>query len=174
MPTRGIRTFCHDLACSIPDTIRVNRGKMNLQELGENAIEKGSDRIILVDRWKGGRGRIRLYKLGQRKPVQVPPQIYIKAIKLRREFKVREKSVNSLIIARNLTETPSETMLLGALSDFLNFSLSNINEAGSDHEAAIQVYRGNGQLTHFSFFLLPRMAEIGPRTTISHLIWDIS
>jgi len=173
-PTSRIRTFCRDLERIIPNAVRVNRGKMGLQELAEQAVERGLDRIIVVDRWKGGPGRIRLYRIGQRSLVLAPPQIYIKGIRLQREFEGREKTVNSLAMSRKPGEPSSEIrMFMCAIADFLNVPIVNIDEAGSNYEAAIQVYQDDAQVTHLSFFLLPEMVEIGPHVTISHLTWEV-
>lgn len=172
-PTKRIRTFCSDLARSIPNTVRVNRGKMSLQELAENAVERGLDRIIAIDRWKGGPGKIRLYKMGQGKLVEIPPRIYVKGVRLQRELKKREKAVNSLAIGRQPEESLSEIpMLLDALSDFLSVPVVVFDEADSSYEAVMRVYCDDAQLKHLSFFLLPSTTEIGPHITISHLIWE--
>jgi len=172
-PTRRIRTFCHDLSRSVPNSFIVNRGKMGLQELAQNAVERGLDGVIIIERWKGGPGRISLYKIGQRKLVQVPPQIYIGGIKLQREFKERETTVNSLMIGRQSDEPPSEIIRLSvALSDFLNIPFMSIDKVGSGFEAAVKVCHDDALLPYLSFFLLPKIVEIGPRITISHLVWE--
>ena len=72
-PTGRIRTFCRDLSNSIPDVVRVNRGKMSLDGVAEKAIEVEADHIIVVDRWHGGPGKINLFQLSTGlKPV--PPR----------------------------------------------------------------------------------------------------
>lgn len=171
-PTRRIRTFCNDLERSIPNTLRVNRGKMSLQELAAHTVGRGQDRIIIVDRWKGGVGSIGLYRIGQGRLVQVRPQIYVGGMKLQRELGERAKKVGSLVIARNPDEpSPEVSRLSEALSDFLSVPIMNIDEASLNYEAVMQVYRGKPESLNLSFFLLPSMVEIGPHITIARLMW---
>ena len=60
-PTGRIRTFCRDLANSLPNVVRVNRGKMSLDGLAEKAIELEADKVVVVDRWHGGPGKFNLF-----------------------------------------------------------------------------------------------------------------
>ncbi|RLI44046.1 Brix domain containing protein, partial [Candidatus Bathyarchaeota archaeon] len=72
-PTPRIRTFCRDLARSIPNVVRVNRGKLSLDGVAERAIEFDADRVVIINRWKGGPGKIELFEVGQEGLVLVPP-----------------------------------------------------------------------------------------------------
>lgn len=47
-PTKRIRKFCHDVERSIPDVIRINRGKLNLDGIAEKALELNADRVIII------------------------------------------------------------------------------------------------------------------------------
>ena len=49
-PTGAIRSLCRDFVNSIPDVVRVNRGKMSLDGIAEKAIEVEADRVVVVDR----------------------------------------------------------------------------------------------------------------------------
>ncbi len=171
-PTRRIRTFCNDLERSIPDTLKVNRGKMSLQELAEHTVGRGQDRIIVVDRWKSGPGSVRLYRISQGRLVQVRPQIHIGGMKVQRELGEKAKKVGSLVIARNPDEpSPEISRLSEALSDFLNVPVMKIDEASLNCEAVMQVYRSKPESLNLSFFLFPSMVEIGPHVTIAGLVW---
>ncbi|MFQ6094846.1 MAG: hypothetical protein ACE5NN_01765 [Candidatus Bathyarchaeia archaeon] len=147
---------------------------MSLKELAESAVEEGVHRLLIIDRWKGGPGRIRLYRIKDGNMVQVPPQISIQGIKLQREFGMGERALNSLIIGRPLHESSETRMLAHALSDFFNIPVMDIDEAGSRCEAVMQIQLDANELISLSFFLLPKMIEIGPRVTISHLVWNLS
>ena len=49
-PTRRIRSLCNDLTRSIPNSIRVNRGKMNFFDVAAKAIELGTISLLwLID-----------------------------------------------------------------------------------------------------------------------------
>ncbi|MEM3816162.1 MAG: Brix domain containing protein, partial [Candidatus Bathyarchaeia archaeon] len=75
-PTRRVRSLCKDLASSIPGLIRVNRGKMGLIEVAERAVSVGSEKFIVIDRWKGCPGRIRFYRVVDGEIREEPPRIY--------------------------------------------------------------------------------------------------
>ena len=97
-PTGRIRTFCRDLANSIPDVTRVNRGKMSLDGVAEKAIELEADRVVVVDRWHGGPGKINLFQISSTGLKPVPPLMLIGKIRLRRELNEGRRSVRSSAI----------------------------------------------------------------------------
>ena len=172
-PTRRIRTFCRDLTRVIPGVIRTNRGKMSIEDVAEKALEEKLNRVLIIDRWKGGPGRMRLYKIENGKIIQIPPQIYIRGIKLQREFRRGERTVKSLVL-KGVSDESSETMRLAdAFSSFLNIPVMDVKKASHKPEAVMQIRRVEDGLISLSFFSLPNMIEIGPRVTISHLIWDL-
>ena len=49
-PTKRIRTFCHDFVLSVPNIIRINRGKLNLDGITEKAVELNANRIVVIAR----------------------------------------------------------------------------------------------------------------------------
>jgi len=56
-PTNRIRSFCHDFASCLPNIVRINRGKLNLDGIVEKTLEINADRVVIIDRWKGGLGK---------------------------------------------------------------------------------------------------------------------
>ncbi|MEM4713464.1 MAG: hypothetical protein QXQ61_02820, partial [Candidatus Bathyarchaeia archaeon] len=84
-PTKGIRTFCKDLSHTFPNILRINRGKLSLEDVTAKALELGAKKVVVIDRWKGGPGKIELYQLDSRLQ-PIPPLIYLRSVKLRREF----------------------------------------------------------------------------------------
>jgi len=169
-PTGGIRTLCNDLARSIPNVVRINRGKLNLDGITERALELNADRIIVVDRWKGGPGKIKLFRVEPTGLTPVPPVMYVAGIKLQREFKAKTKAVESLAVT--MAPGNSEAMKIAEyLSNFLDFPLSLIDEAASDHKASIHVLHNASGRIQITFMLLPQMIEMGPRITISRVVW---
>ena len=172
-PSRRLRTFCRDLARVIPNTMRTNRGKMSLEELAENAIEERANRVVIIERWKGGPGRMRLLKIDNGELVQVPPQIYIQGIRLQREFEKGEAAMKSLIIGKPKDELSDTVMLTEALSGFFEILVMNLDRAPSGYKATMQIQRDKTRKFSLSFLLLPNMTEIGPRLTVSHVVWDL-
>lgn len=58
-PTPKMRTLCNDLTRVFSNAIRLNRGKLSLQGLKEHASSRSIDRLIIVERRKGGPGLLR-------------------------------------------------------------------------------------------------------------------
>jgi len=153
--------------------MRTNRGKMSLEQLAERAVEEGISRLVIIERWKGGSGRIKLYKIEGGEIVQEPPQIYIQGIRLQREFERGEVIAKSLMISKPENETSDVIMLAQAFSDFLGIPMMNANEPLSIYKAAMEIRRSKTRKISLSFLLTPRMTEIGPRVTVSHLVWNV-
>ncbi|MEM3551327.1 MAG: hypothetical protein QXN87_06920 [Candidatus Bathyarchaeia archaeon] len=175
-PTKAIRTFCKDLSCIIPGTIRINRGKLSLKEVAEKAIESNVEKIILVDRWKAGPGKIQLFKIerGDLKPT--PPLIYLRGVKLRREFREvppKGRRIKSIFIAASSASSEVEK-LERALSEFLEVPLISIDSSDrDDFDALIEVGEElSGSIT-VKVRLIPELFEVGPRMNISHIIWKL-
>ncbi|MEM2320936.1 MAG: hypothetical protein QXS79_03520 [Candidatus Bathyarchaeia archaeon] len=176
-PTRRIRSLCNDLACSIPGLVRVNRGKMNFIEVAEKAVQINSDRFIVVDRWKGGPGRIRLFKITDEEIMESPPRIYISGVKLRREFNIPREWVNEKINLLLLKEDMEEDLKImefkSAFSDFLQIPMLKEGAEVLGYEAYMSISAGRDCWATISFFHIPSGVEIGPRIKISHIVWDV-
>ena len=172
-PTERIRTFCRDLANSIPDAVRVNRGKMSLDGVAEKAIEVEADKVVVVDRWQGGPGRINLYKLSNGLE-SVPPLMMIRGIRLRREFeKVKKRGQSSAITFEPENSSALEN-IAGQLSHFFGLPVHSLDDASEKHVAAMHLSFDRSGCLQLTFRRLQRMVEIGPRVTLSKLIWDVS
>jgi len=167
-PTRLIRTFCNELAATIPGAIRVNRGKMNLDDIAGKAVEIGADRVILVNRWKGNPGKICLYLVGEEGLEPFPPLIYIYGVKLRRELGVKLGRVGSL----GVEMSEGRGRLAKALADFLEAPLLEAGE-GSNVDVFIRVRPDVERYAIISFHRSSDGLEVGPRVRVRHLIWDL-
>ncbi len=169
-PTRRIRTFCKDLANSIPDTIRINRGKLNLDGVAEKSIEFNADRVIIVNRWKGGPGKIEFFRVESSGLKRFPPTIYVKGVKLRREFKTGVKHVKALSIIVSSKGNDEIMKVAKSLSEFLNIPITTIEEAAKQ-QAAIHILPDEENNIKITFVLLPKLVEVGPRIRVRHIIW---
>jgi len=167
-----MRTLCNDLARSIPKVVRINRGKLSLDGIAEKALEHNADRVIVVDRWKGGPGKIKLFRVEPAGLIPVPPLMYVAGIKLQREFEAKTKAVRSLALTTSPGNPPEVTKIAGHLSNFLDFPLSSIDEAASKYQASMHVLHNALGRIQITFMLLPQMVETGPRITISRLVWE--
>jgi U3 small nucleolar ribonucleoprotein protein IMP4 len=174
-PTPKIRTFCRDLARSIPNVVRVNRGKLSLDGIVEKTLELNANQVIIVDRWKDGPGKIEFFKVGQEGLVPVPPIMYVSRIKLRREFdKVKTKPVRSLTITTSSENSNEILRIARSLSNFLNVPLSQMDKTVSKFKISMHISTNDLHRTQVTFMLcLPENVEIGPRITLSHVAWEI-
>jgi len=172
-PTRKIRTLCQDFARSIPNIIRINRGKLNLDGIAEKALELDADRVVVIDRWKGGPGKINLFRIEPTGLTPVPPLMYVAGVRLQREFEAKTKSIRSLAVTTAPGISPEVMKIAGHLSNFLNFPMLSINEVALKYQASMHISRNSSDQTQITFMLLPEMVEMGPRITISRAVWEI-
>ncbi|MFQ6087124.1 MAG: Brix domain-containing protein [Candidatus Bathyarchaeia archaeon] len=173
-PTRGIRTFCHDLTRSIPNIVRISRGKLSITEVAEKALENGADKVIIVDRWKGGPGKIRFFNVDSTGLNAVPPLIYVGGIRLQKTFrKAKVKLVRSLAVTLSSEKSNRTSKIAGFLSDFLCVPMLYMEEASVNCPAAMLVSSDSAQRIQVTFLLLPEKVEIGPRIIVSRVVWEI-
>jgi len=152
--------------------VRINRGKLSLDGIAEKALELNADRVIVVDRWKGGPGKIELFRVEPAGLTHVPPLMNVAGIRLQREFETETKTVRSLAVTTAPENPPEITKIAENLSNFLNFPMSSIDGAASRFQASVHVsYNASGRI-QITFLLLPQMVEIGPRITISSVVWE--
>lgn len=172
-PTGRMRTFCRDLANSIPDVVRVNRGKMSLDGVAEKAIELEADRVVVVDRWRGGPGKISLFQVSSTGLKPVPPLMLIKGIRLRRDLNEGRRGVRSSAITLEPEDSAELTRIAGRMSKYLGLPVLSLDEASENHRASMHFSFDSSRHIQITFLLLSRMVEIGPRVTLSKLVWEV-
>jgi rRNA maturation protein Rpf1 len=169
-----MRTFCHDLANCIPNVVRANRGKMSLDGLAEKAIELEANKVIVVERWHGGPGRISLFQVASNGLAQVPPLMLISGIRLRREFDGKPKRARSSVITLKAFDSSKLERVAWCLSNYFGLPVMSLDEASESHKASMHLSVGSSRRLQITFLLLGRMIEIGPRVTLSKLIWNVT
>jgi len=172
-PTGRIRTFCRDFVNSIPDVVRVNRGKMSLDGVTERAIEVDADRVVVVDRWRGGHGKINLFRISSTGLTSVPPLILISGIRLRREFKEGTKRARSSAITLEPEDSPELERIAGRLSQYFGLPVLPVDEAARKYGASMHFSFDSSRRLQITFMRLQQMVEIGPRVTLSKLVWEV-
>jgi rRNA maturation protein Rpf1 len=140
--------------------------------VAERALELNADRVVVIDRWKGGPGTIKLFRVKPTGLTPVPPLMYVAGIKLQREIEAETKAVRSLVVTTAPESSSEVTRIAENLSNFLNFPLASIDEASSKYQASMHVSRDALGRIQVTFMLLPQMVEIGPRITMSHVMWE--
>jgi len=177
-PTRRIRSLCNDLTRSIPNSVRVNRGKMNFFDVAAKAIELGTNKFVVVDRWKGGPGRIRFFKVMDEEIKEIVPRLYVSGVKLRREFGVSREEVRRVFrkVFLDVDEMGDEEIgkLASKLSEFFELPALKKSEARTlKYEAYLRIAKGEDCWAYLSFHILPSNMEVGPRIKISHVVWQV-
>ena len=166
-PTSRIRSFCHDLAGCLYDIVRINRGKLNLDGIAEKALEINADRVIIIDRWRGGPGKIQLFLVKETSLTPVPPLIYIRGIKLRMEFEIKTKKVQSSVITTSPESSFYGEKIAGFLARFFNIPMLSVEQAGSRYSASMHISANASGRVTITFVLLPEFREVGPRMSLA-------
>ena len=172
-PARRIRTLCRDFAHAIPNIIRINRGKLNIDGIAERAVELNADRIVVIDRWKAGPGKIKLFRIEPTGLIPVPPLMYVAGVRLQREFEAKTKHVRSLVVTTKPENPPETVRIAECLSDFFNLPRLSVDEAAAKYQASMHVSFNASRRNQITFMLLPQMVEVGPRITLSKLVWEV-
>jgi len=172
-PTGAIRSFCRDFVNSIPDVVRVNRGKMSLDGVAERAIEVDADRVVVVDRWRGGLGKINLFRISSTGLKSVPPRMLITGIRLRREFEEVTRRARSSAITMEPEDSPELERIAERLSQYFDLPVLSLDEADKRQRASMHFSFDSSRRLQITFMRLQRMVEIGPRVTLSKLVWEV-
>ncbi len=172
-PTQRIRTFCNDLTRAIPGSLKISRGKSSLTNLAEKALEHETKRVTVVERWKSNLGKIRLFILGDAGLVQFYPVIYMRNVKLRTSFGDVQTETGKELTIQTDTEISFQTRKLAhALSDFLDISKLSTSEMFTPStQRMMHISHNTAHRIQIKFLQGPQETEIGPRITISHLVW---
>ncbi|MEM3613535.1 MAG: hypothetical protein QXH40_02525 [Candidatus Bathyarchaeia archaeon] len=147
---------------------------MSLEGVAAKALELGAEKVVIVDRWKGGPGKIELYHVdGKLQPV--PPLIYLRGVKLRREFQTmpRGRRIKSVAIASSPKQSPEVNRLEKAFSEFFGIPIVSREDEYRGYSAIMQTTTNSAGEVVATFRLLTENVEIGPRMRISHLVWDL-
>jgi rRNA maturation protein Rpf1 len=171
-PTGRIRTLCRDLANSIPDILRINRGKMSLDGVAEKAIELNADRIIMIDRWHGGPGKILLSQILSNNFTAIPPIMLLSGSVLRRDLQGQNRQRCSVITIEPQASSEMQ-QFAKKISQFIELPIISLVNARDKNRTSMH-FSSESSKFRISFMMLNRMVEIGPRIIISKLIWDVA
>lgn len=170
-PSPKIRTFCNDLARVLAGVVRVNRGKMSIDKLTEKALEQDAEKVVVVDRWQGGLGAIRFFRVEESCLTLVPPVIHVSGIRLSRELGgVRLKYAVSLIVPPPETSLEA-SRLAEVLSEFFNLPARSMGKPFEAGQTIMTVSRDRAGRIVVTFVSGRERVEIGPRINISSMEW---
>jgi hypothetical protein len=130
--------------------------------------------VVVVDRWHGGPGKINFFQVSSTGLKPVPPLMLIKNIRLRRELNEGRRGVRSSAITLEPENSAELTRIAGHLSKYFGLPVLSLDEVRENHRASMHFSFDSSRHIQVTFMLPGRMVEIGPRVTISKLIWDVS
>jgi rRNA maturation protein Rpf1 len=171
-PTQKVRTLIRDLSRVIPNSIRINRGKLSMNGLAEEATQLNADKVIIVERYQGNPGGILFYKVVMDKLKQVPPQIYMNDIKTQDDIGERKSIRRGLAITTIANPSMEVKQLASALSDFLGIPC--LDKPMPNYQAAIHLAPDAKYKAKISLVVLPTFKEVGPVITVKHISYQSS
>lgn len=175
-PTRTIRTLMRDLHTVIPHSHRVNRGKMSLEDLAEMASGFGVKYVMLVARWRGSPGKLEFYKPNRGNLKLLPPIIYIKGVRLQREYEVAWRKLRirpkKLFTLKGCGGDAAK--IAEALSKFFN-SRGWVESVEGAERDTVYLEVGEAKPHHIAFHSVVRgrAVEVGPSLIVRHVVWRV-
>jgi len=169
-PTPRIRTFCHDFARMMPNTVYVNRGKMGKDEVAEKALEHNADRVLVVDRGgQGGLGVLRFFRIGEAGLVSTSPVINVADMKLQRDFPFSKVKPAASIRAIGLGSSNDMLKLVSVFSGFFGVSMLKAKDVAEAESTILSVSLDKSRRIVMTFMVEPHHSEVGPRIVISEV-----
>lgn len=168
-----MRSLCHDLERVIPNAIRINRGKLSFSELIGKAFDMEADRLLIIERWKGGPGRIQFFQISS-EVTHLPPLLILGGVKTQIDFG-RRRRLSKNIAVTVIDDPPKNIMDLAKfLSQFLKVPLSITKSSEEKVTTAIQISPIPDKGARIQFNAPPSGTEVGPRLIVKKAVWETS
>ncbi|MEM3442999.1 MAG: hypothetical protein QXM86_03990 [Candidatus Bathyarchaeia archaeon] len=175
-PTKNMRTFCREICHNLPFAVRINRGKLSLEGIAGKSLEYDAEKVMIIERWKFGLGKIQLFDVKPEGLKRVPPTIYVGSAKFRRNLAgeiMKGRRIKSIVVADLPQENSTAKKIEKVLADFFAIPVFSLKEAiNRKYDAAIQIKVNPQKELVITFILLPELVEIGPQIIVSHVIWS--
>ena len=169
-PTQHIRTLCNDLSRVFPNSLRINRGKLNFEGIIDKARIIKADRVIIIEKWKGGFGKIKLYTISP-KVNQFYPIIYLSSVKTQTDLGFRKTIRKKLAITIQQDTSKSINRLAHVLSNFFKLPIKNIKK-DLPFKASIHFSNFKKCSMKIAITMPPIIKEVGPILIVQKLLWD--
>jgi rRNA maturation protein Rpf1 len=169
-PNQHIRTLCNDLSRVIPTSLRINRGKLNFEGIIDNALVGKADRLILVEKWKGGFGKINLYTISPEVRLFYPI-IYLSSVKTQNDLGFRKTIRKRLAITIQQDNSKDIKRLAYALSKFIKLPIEPLQKY-LPFQASIHFSSLQKSWIKIAITKPPILKEIGPIFIVKKLLWD--
>jgi len=165
-PTQLVRTLCNDLNRTLPNSVRVNRGKMSLKQIAMEASSQEVDRVIIVEREKGHPSKILFFTIEKEELVHFNPVIYIKGVKTQDQIGQKSRYLSGIALTVSSEEELDLLKLASALSWLLRIKLIHNPRELQKFEASLHVSESKIAVTS-----PPKMKEIGPVLFLKKVMW---
>jgi rRNA maturation protein Rpf1 len=146
---------------------------MSQDGMAEKALEVGAEHVIVVDRWHGGPGKINLYITSSTGLKPVSPVMLLSGIRLRREITESTSRIKSSVITVEPKDSPNLEKVAASLSRFFGLPIVSLTEASKSSRGSMHLSVDSSRKLQITFMLTERMVEIGPRVTLSKLVWEV-
>ena len=146
--------------------------------MAEKALELDAEKVIIISKWRGDSGKIELFRISEKGLDAVLPLIYVKDVKLRRDFEknaLRGRRLKSVAITASKTASLEVKKLENVLSKFFDVPVFSLKEiCDREYDAAVQILTDQSNRIIVTFKLVPEFVEVGPQIGVSHLVWELT
>jgi len=138
-PSQRTRTFINEISSVLPNSIKITRGKLSLEDLNYIILKYNIEKLIIIGEFKGNPGRIEIYI--PNKNYDRPKKSFemiINGVTLRKELGINEKIKVKGVVIKKLNEyNEIDLKYIEFLSKIFKIPLSNENL--KDNEAYLLV-----------------------------------
>ncbi len=170
-----MRTMMQDLHASIPNSLRINRGKLGIRGLAETANSLKAAYVLIIEGWRGGIGDLKFYRVEEGGLTLIPPLLYVDGYRLRHDYRKTTKSrwrPSKMAILQ--PQTPEPRKLAATLSRVFNAELISEGERLGTTQVYLHVLEAPGATARLAFFSPGDKGEIGPSLTLTRVSWDVA
>lgn len=138
-----------------------------MEELPDRLRAEGCHRLLVVGRRHGGPGRIDLYTLKNATLIVHDPTIFLREVRLRREYDVVGR-----FQAQGITRegAPLPSRIAESLSEFLQVPVAEPAELS----VSLHVSRSDRGSLRISLTNPPSIREVGPSMSVERVLWSQS
>lgn len=172
-PTPPTRTMMQDLHATIPNSLRINRGKLGAKGLADVANSLKSNYVLIIESWGGGVGSLKFYSTEEGKLTPIQPTLYVSGYRLRRDYGRIKSRRRPSKIAILQPQKPELRKLAEALSRVFNADLISEGEYLLNTQVFLQVLEASRAVARLAFFSSNDNVEIGPSMTLKDISWDV-
>lgn len=143
--------------------------------IAEKALELNLEKVVIIGQWKSEL-EVQFFHVKHEGLEFVPPLVYLRVVKLRRDFKEmpRGKRIKSIAITTSPEENLESRKFLNFLSNFFKIPQISLEEGiCGKYDAVLQILKDSLNRKILTFKLTPELLEVGPRLNISRLVWGM-